>query len=287
MRTNVLTIDVEDYFMVSAFADVIRPEDWHTYEGRVEQNTKRLLALLSEFGVRCTFFVLGWVAERYPALIREMHEKGHEIASHGYNHRLVYSMGPALFREDARKAKATLENLTGVPVNGYRAASYSIIKSTLWALEILAEEGYTYDSSIFPVHHDRYGFPEARRFPWLIETKSGARILEVPPSTVRAFGKNIPVAGGGYLRLFPLRLIKYAISSINRREGHPAIIYMHPWEIDPEQPRMRGKRLSVFRHYVNLGKTLHKLRSLLQKFRFAPIREVLKPGRAYPFVRAA
>jgi polysaccharide deacetylase family protein (PEP-CTERM system associated) len=264
---NALTIDVEDYFMVSAFADVVRFEDWGKYESRVAKNTGHILALLDEYNVKATFFVLGWVAERDPGLIRKIHDAGHEVACHGYNHRLIYDLTPDQFRNDVRKAKNILEDIISAPVIGYRAASYSIVKETLWALDILIEEKFLYDSSIFPVHHDRYGLPGAERFPHIVKRNHGT-LREFPPSTYRIFGQNIPIAGGGYLRLFPLQVTKSAIRSINDREKKPVIVYLHPWEIDTKQPRLNGRRSSKFRHYINLDSTMPKLKKVLTEFKF-------------------
>jgi len=264
---NALTIDVEDYFMVSAFADVVRFEDWGMYESRVARNTGHILTVLDEYNVKATFFVLGWVAERYPELVRKIHDAGHEVACHGYNHRLIYHMTPDQFREDIRTAKNILEDIISAPVIGYRAASYSIVKETLWALDILIEEKFLYDSSIFPIHHDRYGMPGAERFPYIVARNNGT-LREFPPSTFRIFGQNIPIAGGGYLRLFPLQVTKTAIRSINEREEKPVIVYLHPWEIDAKQPRMSGRRSSKFRHYINLDSTMPKLKKVLAEFKF-------------------
>jgi polysaccharide deacetylase family protein (PEP-CTERM system associated) len=270
MLKNYLTIDVEDYYMVSAFADRVRFDAWHSYESRVERNSRMLLETLARHGVKATFFVLGWVAEQCPRLVKDIHAAGHEVASHGYNHRLIYDQTPDEFREDARRTKRILEDLTGSRVMGFRATSYSVIKETLWALDILLEEGYVYDSSIFPVHHDRYGMPEAPRFPHLIERAAGG-ITEFPPTTSRIFGQNIPVAGGGYLRLFPLAVTKAAIRRINGKERQSAIVYLHPWEIDEDQPRMQGSLLSRTRHYLNLSSTMPKLEGLLKTFSFQPL----------------
>jgi polysaccharide deacetylase family protein (PEP-CTERM system associated) len=267
---NALTIDVEDYYMVSAFADVVKFEDWRRYESRVEKNTRTILNLLAEFGTTATFFVLGWVAEQYPALVRDIHAAGHEIACHGYNHRLVYDLTPEQFREDVRTAKDILENITGAAVKGYRAASYSVVKSTLWALTILVEEGFQYDSSIYPIRHDRYGMPSADRFPHIVRTDKG-EILEFPPSTYHIWGQNIPVAGGGYLRLYPWQVTKSIIKRINEKEKQAAMIYVHPWEIDVEQPRLKGSWKSEIRHYINVKSTMPKLRGLLTEFKFKPL----------------
>jgi polysaccharide deacetylase family protein (PEP-CTERM system associated) len=264
---NALTIDVEDYYMVSAFADVVRFADWGTYESRVEKNTYRILKVLDEHNVKATFFILGWVAERCSKLVRDVHASGHEVACHGYNHCLIYDMTSDQFREDIRKAKGILEDIISAPVIGYRAPSYSIIKETLWALDILIEEKFLYDSSIFPVHHDRYGLPGADRFPHIVKRNNGT-LREYPPSTYRILGQNIPVGGGGYLRLFPLQVTKTAIRSINEREEKPVIVYLHPWEIDPDQPRLNGRWSSKFRHYINLNSTLPKLRTFLDEFKF-------------------
>jgi polysaccharide deacetylase family protein (PEP-CTERM system associated) len=271
---NALTIDVEDYYMVSAFSDVVKFEDWHKYESRIENNMHRILDLLDEYKVKATFFVLGWIAKHHPDIVRKIHAAGHEIACHGYNHRLIYHLTVEQFREDVHAAKCILEDVTGAPLLGYRAASYSIIKETLWALDILIEEGFIYDSSIFPIHHDRYGLPEAERFPHLIR-RSGGEITEFPPSTYRFLNQNIPVAGGGYLRLYPFQLTKAAIKSINEKEKNIAILYIHPWEIDEHQPRLNGKWKSRSRHYLNLRSTLPKLRNFLGEFRFKPLSSFL------------
>jgi polysaccharide deacetylase family protein (PEP-CTERM system associated) len=276
---NALTIDVEDYFQVSAFERYVDRSQWDSYSLRVVENTGRVLDLLDEFGVKATFFILGWVAQRCPALVRQIRDNGHEIACHGYGHELVYRIGPERFREDIRRSKGILEQLSGVQVRGYRAPSYSITKKSLWALDILIEEGFTYDSSIFPVYHDLYGIPDAPRFPYLIERTSGA-IREFPLSTypLRLGSKEyrLPVAGGGYLRLFPAALLRHCIAAINRREGQPAVLYFHPWEIDPGQPRINAGMKSSFRHYLNLHKTEAKLRHLLQGLEFGTMSRVLE-----------
>lgn len=271
---NALTIDVEDYFMVSAFADRVRFDQWDGFEGRVERNTMKVLDLLDEHGVKATFFVLGWVAGKYPAIVREIWKRGHEIASHSYRHRLAYELTKEEFREDTRLSKRLIEDITGERVIGYRAPSYSITERSMWGLDVLIEEGFVYDSSIFPIRHDRYGIPGFSRFARRVERGASGEILEMPLSTVKVLGKNVPIAGGGYLRLFPMSFIEWGISSLNSRESQPAIIYFHPWEIDPEQPRLNGSALSVFRHHVNIDKTLPRLRRLLKKYRFAPLRQV-------------
>jgi len=278
---NALTVDVEDYFMVSAFAAGIKFEDWPRYECRVERNTHRILELFARFGVKGTFFVLGWVAENYPALVKDIQAAGHEIASHGYNHRLIYDLSHDEFREDIRRAKRAVEDITGMPVKGYRATSYSIVKETFWALDILLEEGFRYDSSIYPIHHDRYGVPGAQRFFHTIKTRAGA-IMEIPPTTFTLLGQNIPAAGGGYFRLYPLPLTKAIIRRINEIEKKTAVIYIHPWEIDVDQPRLNGSLFTKFRHYVNLGTTEQKLAECMKEFKFKPISEIFRIPENFP-----
>jgi polysaccharide deacetylase family protein (PEP-CTERM system associated) len=268
--TNALTIDVEDYYMVSAFSDIVKFEDWERHESRVKKNTYRILELMEENNVKATFFVLGWVGEKYPGLVKDIHSSGHEVACHGYNHRLIYDLSPEEFRDDTRRAKGILEDNIGVPVNGYRATSYSIVKETLWALDILIEEGFLYDSSIFPIHHDRYGIPDAERFQHTIKRDNGS-ILEFPPTTYNFIKINFPVAGGGYLRLLPAWIIKSAVKRINKAEMKPVVMYLHPWEIDTGQPRLNGRFISRFRHYNNLHSTMPKLNALMKEFAFKPL----------------
>lgn len=272
---NALTIDVEDYFHVAAFRREIRVEDWDHYPLRVVDSTWRVLDLLDGAGVKATFFVLGWVAMRAPGLVKEIRRRGHEVASHGFAHQLVYEIGPERFRDDVRRAKALLEDLTGEGVSGYRAPSYSVTARSLWALDILVEEGFTYDSSIFPIVHDLYGIPDARRFPHVIRRAAGP-IREFPITTLGLAGERLrlPVGGGGYLRLFPVGLIRRAFDRINRRERQPAVLYFHPWELDPGQPRIRAGWKSRFRHYVNLEKTLDKVTYLVRSLPFAPMKDV-------------
>jgi len=386
---NILTIDIEDYFQVHAFSDVIKFDDWGNYECRIERNTDRLLEILDEVRTQdsklstqnsqlndsvripqqvkpkhcsteapknnselstqnskdlsdsslwamrstpCespkgTFFILGWIAERYPGLVRRIQKEGHEIACHGYAHKLIYTQSKEEFRQDIRKAKDILENITGSRVIGYRAPSYSITNKSQWAFEVLIEEGFKYDSSIFPIHHDFYGIPNAPRFPFVISfngndnfefsmlnfelgtvapqhsntaafsnslthptmnqcpdvsepqhgsTAAPNSIIEFPISTVKVFGQNVAISGGGYFRLFPYFLLKYALKSINKKENKPFIFYAHPWEFDPDQPRIKGAaNLSKFRHYVNLNKTEFKFRNLLEDFQFSTIRQLL------------
>jgi polysaccharide deacetylase family protein (PEP-CTERM system associated) len=263
-------VDVEDYFHVSVFDGIVPRSTWHQMDSRVCRNTERLLDLFDEFEVRGTFFVLGWVAERHPALVRTIAQRGHEIASHGYAHRLVYDQTPAAFRDDVRRAKQLLEDASGSLVGGFRAPSYSITPKSLWALDILIEEGYWYDASIFPIKHDRYGIPVSARRPYCVQRQSGS-LTELPGSTVRLGPLNLPVAGGGYFRILPYQWTRWGIARLNRLEQQPAIFYLHPWEIDPDQPRLPAGWLGRFRHYRNLHKTESRLRALLTEFRFAPL----------------
>jgi len=272
---NGLSVDVEDYFQVSAFDGVVDRRTWDGLESRVCANTERLLAIFDESGVRATFFVLGWVAARFPALVRRMVEGGHEIASHGYAHRLVYDLTPDDFREDVRRAKGLLEDIAGVAVEGYRAPSYSITERSLWALDVLIDEGYRYDTSIFPIHHDRYGIPGAPRHVHVV-TRAEGSIVEAPGSTVRWGRVNLPVAGGGYFRLLPYWWTHWGIARLNRLERQPAIFYLHPWEIDPDQPRFAVPAATRIRHYANLGKTEGRLRQLLRDFDFSTVRHVVQ-----------
>jgi polysaccharide deacetylase family protein (PEP-CTERM system associated) len=268
---NVVSVDVEDYFHAESFADVVDRSRWDTYLSRVEANTNRLLELFDTRGVQATFFVVGWVAERFPSLIRDIVNNGHELACHSYWHRLIYKLSPTEFREDTQRAKSTLEQIAGKPIFGYRAPTYSITLASLWALETLAELGFTYDSSIFPIHHDRYGIPSAPRTPFRILTPSGP-LVEFPITTFRLRGHNLPVAGGGYLRILPEW---YTIWGMKRvwHEGLSVIAYVHPWEIDPGQPRLPGKLTSRLRHYTNLSKTYTRLNKMLKTTPFTSFRE--------------
>jgi polysaccharide deacetylase family protein (PEP-CTERM system associated) len=272
---NAMTVDVEDYFQVSAFAPQIDPGDWDRFSSRVEHNTHRMLDLFDEYNVRVTFFVLGWIAERYPGLVRTIAARGHEVACHGYSHQLIYKQTQKVFRDETIRAKACLEDQVQRPMRGYRAASYSITKRSLWALDILVELGFVYDSSIFPVNHDLYGIRESSRWPFRLANSNGSSIVEFPPSTFSLFGYRLPVSGGGYFRLYPYTFTRFALARINQSEKRPFIFYLHPWEIDPGQPRMRAGRLSVFRHYTNLKRCEGRLRQLLKDFRFGPVEDVL------------
>ena len=273
---NALTIDVEDYYQVSAFESVVPLADWERYESRVEKNTHRILDLLDAHTTTATFFVLGWVAERHPGLIRTLGARGHEVASHGYAHRRVYTQTPEQFRTETRRSKCLLEDTLGHPIRGYRAASYSITMHSLWALEVLREEGFVYDSSIFPIRHDLYGIPSHPRFCHMIPGQSDAPLVEFPLSTLRLGGTNFPIAGGGYLRLFPYAYTRWGLRYLNRREGQPAVVYLHPWELDPEQPRLPAGTLSRFRHYTNLHRMEERFVRLLQDFSFGTMSEVLQ-----------
>ena len=277
---NAMSVDVEDYFQVSAFDRVVRRGTWGEFESRVCANTERLLGLFDETGVRATFFVLGWVAVRFPSLVRRIAESRHEIASHGYAHRLVYDLLPEEFRDDVRRAKGVLEDIAGVAIEGYRAPSYSVTNQSMWALDVLIEEGYAYDASIFPIHHDRYGIPDANRNVHVLH-RTGGSIIEAPASTVRLGGVNLPIAGGGYFRMLPYRWTRWGIDRLNRVERTPAIFYIHPWEIDRDQPRIAVGPMTRFRHYRNLGKTEARLRTMLRDFRFSTVANVVHSVRLH------
>lgn len=270
--TNAFTVDVEDYFQVSAFERAVAREQWGRQQYRVEQNTDRLLSVFDEYGVKVTFFVLGWVAERSPSLIRKMVDMGHELASHGYEHTRVTNQDRHSFREDVIKTKGILEDLSGQVVKGYRAASYSINRQNLWAHDILQETGHIYSSSIYPIRHDLYGIPDAPRFSSRYSEKG---IVEIPVTTVRILGKNYPSGGGGFFRLFPYPLSRYLIRCVNGNDKKPAIFYCHPWEIDPEQPRQANISAKTrFRHYLNLHKTESRIRRLLVDFNWGRMDQV-------------
>lgn len=271
---NAMSIDVEDYFHVSVFDGIVPRSTWSDMESRVCRNTERLLDIFDEFKVRSTFFVLGWVAERHRHLVREIAARGHELASHGYAHRLIYDQTEGAFREDVRRAKAIIEDAGGCAVGGYRAPSYSITSRSLWALDVLIEEGYWYDSSIFPIRHDRYGIPVSPREPFCIQRRGGP-LMEVPGSTVRVGPLNLPVGGGGYFRILPYGWTRWGIAHLNQVENRAAVFYLHPWEIDPEQPRLHAGWLGRVRHYRNLAETETRLRSLLTDFQFGTIGSLL------------
>ena len=261
---NAMTIDVEDYYQVQAFAGCVSRQDWDGIPSRVEQNTDRLLAQFDRAGVSATFFTLGCVAKRHPQIVRRIVAAGHELASHGWEHVLVHDQTPEVFAADISRTKRFLEDLGSVPVTGYRAATFSIGKRTPWAFDVLAAQGYMYSSSIYPVHHDLYGMPDAPRTPF---RPTSSPLWELPMTTTRLMERNLPCSGGGYFRLLPYQLFRLGLSRVNRTEGSPGIFYLHPWEIDPGQPRIeQAGRLSKFRHYVNLGRTEARLSRLLRDF---------------------
>jgi polysaccharide deacetylase family protein (PEP-CTERM system associated) len=275
MPVNAFTVDVEDYFHVAALASAITRESWAEREYRVERNTERLLEILGEKGVYGTFFVLGWVAERSPELVRRIASAGHEIACHGFSHQLIYRQSREEFREEAARAKGLLEDAIGQPVLGYRAASFSVVRDTLWALDELIDLGFHYDSSIFAIRHDRYGIPGASPAPGRVTAPSGRSLVEFPMAPASFFGLKVPVTGGGYFRILPYRLICSGLRRINGA-GRPFAFYLHPWEIDPDQPRIAVKGLSKFRHYTNLAGCEGRLKRLLDEFDFAPMGEVVR-----------
>jgi polysaccharide deacetylase family protein (PEP-CTERM system associated) len=274
--TDGLSVDVEDYFQVEAFAHRVPRSQWPSFPSRVRQNTERVLHLLDRNRCRATFFILGWVAEREPALVREVAQAGHEVACHSHLHRRVHSLTPQEFREDTKRARGVIEEAAGVSVVGFRAPTFSITRESLWALEILAELGFKYDSSIFPVRHDLYGIFDAPRGVHQRRLPSGQSIWEFPASTVRVAGQNLPAAGGGYLRLLPMTYTRWAINRIHNQERRPVMVYFHPWELDPGQPRLKAGWRSRLRHYTGLGKTEDRLDALLSNGRFQPLRQLLQ-----------
>ncbi|MBN9430274.1 MAG: DUF3473 domain-containing protein [Burkholderiales bacterium] len=262
---NAMSIDVEDYFQVAAFAPYIDRSRWDSMECRVERNVMTILDMLDRHDVRATFFTLGWIAERYPHLVREIVKRGHELASHGYAHLRASDQTPEELREDLARAKQLLEDIGGVGILGYRAPSFSIGNNNLWAHDVIAETGHRYSSSVYPIAHDHYGMPAAPRFAW----RASSGLLEIPPSSLRLIGRNLPASGGGYFRLLPYGVSSWGINHINRMEGQACIFYFHPWEIDPEQPRIHQADIkSRFRHYLNLDRTAARLDRLLARFRW-------------------
>jgi len=280
--TNILTVDVKEYYHGVEFTTALGPQARERLPSRVVAQTERLLDVLDTHGARATFFTLGNVAQRFPRLLRSIAARGHEVASHGWDHALVHQLGAEAFRLDVRRAKRALEAATGRVVRGYRAPNYSIGPDTPWAWSILAEEGHTYDSSVHPIVHDRYGSPDAPRFAHPVP---GAPLWEVPVGTARAFGTNVPV-GGGFFRLFPTPLLREAIASVNRCDRQPLVLYVHPWEFDPGQPRTPMPWLHAFRHYVGLAGAERKLHALLAAFRFTTIESALAPVRIAPTATA-
>ena len=277
--TNALTIDVEDYFQVSAFAPYIRRDEWDARECRIERNVGRILELLDQRGIKATFFTLGWIAERYPQLVRNIVAGGHELASHGFGHERATDLSEAAFTQDVQRAKKLLEDLAGVPVLGYRAPSFSIGTGNLWAFDVLARAGYRYSSSIYPIKHDHYGMPDSPRFAY--QLTSG--LLEIPITTLRMGSRNLPSSGGGYFRLLPYALTRWMLRQVNQQDRESAIFYFHPWEIDPGQPRVPGIDLRTrFRHYVNIGRTEGRLLSLMEDFRWGRMDQIFLPGASAP-----
>jgi polysaccharide deacetylase family protein (PEP-CTERM system associated) len=277
-----LSIDLEDYYHVEAFAQQIPRSRWATLPSRVRQNTQRTLALLQRKRCRATFFVLGWVAEREPGLILEVAQAGHELACHSHLHRRITTLTPSEFREDVRRSRDAIENAAGVKVVGFRAPTFSVTSKSLWALRVLAEEGFEYDSSIFPIRHDLYGIPSAPRWAHRRRLPGGQAIWEVPPSTVRIGKMNFPVAGGGYLRLLPLWFNRWAIKTIHERNRQAVIVYFHPWELDPDQPRLTAGWKSRLRHYTGLSKTERRLEEILALGNFRPLIDLVRRFRAFP-----
>ena len=275
---NYLTIDVEDYFQVAAFEKIIHPTQWHSYPSRVERNTKKILEIFDTHKVKATFFIVGWTAEQYPSMVREIINHGHQIACHSYSHQKIYHQTPEEFRQDTRLAKDILEDITGRPITGYRAPTYSITKKSLWALDILEELGFKWDSSIFPILHDNYGIPDAPRLAYKLPNHD---LIEYPITTTLFWGRKVPVAGGGYFRILPYWFTKMALKKINQQEKQPFIFYLHPWEVDPDQPRVsHAGWKSRFRHYHNLNKTEERLHRLLKEFQFGPLDGNLKSSAA-------
>lgn len=275
--TNAMTVDVEDYFQVSAFAGRVDRGEWEHYDSRVEPNTDAVLQMFADQGVHATFFLLGWVAERHPQLVRRIVAGGHELASHGFEHARVYEQAADEFRADVRRTKGLLQDIGRVPVRGYRAASFSITKQTPWAHEILGEEGYEYSSSIYPIRHDLYGMAEAPRFAYRPNRRD--RILEIPVTTVALLGRKLPCGGGGYFRLLPYRVSRWAMRRVNRTDGRPCVFYFHPWEIDPDQPRLRGLPARTrIRHYTNLRRMAGRLRAVLADFAWDRMDRVFLSG---------
>ncbi len=283
--TNALTIDVEDYFQVSAFAPYIRRDEWDTRECRVVRNVSRILELLAAQNVQATFFTLGWVAERYPQLVRSIVAGGHELASHGYGHERASDLDRTAFRQDVTRAKRLLEDLSGRAVLGYRAPSFSIGTGNLWAFDELASAGYHYSSSVYPIKHDHYGMPDSPRFAYRV---AGSGLLEVPVTTLRVRNRNLPSSGGGYFRLLPYALSRWMIGQVNRQDQEAAIFYFHPWEIDPGQPRVAGIDAKTrFRHYINIGRMENRLQNLLTDFRWGRMDQIFLPPAVQEPERAA
>ena len=279
---NAFTVDVEDYYQVEAFSKHIDRSQWNDFASHVEANTDAILMLLEEKSIKATFFTLGCVAEKHPEIVRKIVAQGHEIASHGYSHRLIYTQDEKVFREETVKSKAILEDISQQLVKGYRAATYSITKDSLWALDILVESGFEYDSSIFPVRHDRYGIPDLHPLPHKLKTPGGLEIVEFPISTLKLFRYNLPIAGGGYFRLFPYAFSRWALRKINRQTNE-FVFYIHPWEVDEAQPVIDEASITTkFRHYNNIDKCRGRLAQILDDFRFDTLNNVLQRKKLLP-----
>lgn len=269
---NALSVDVEDYFQVLAFEDHISRDNWDKYPARIEGNIDKILSIFNEYNVTATFFVLGWIAERYPELVRLIADSGHELASHGYSHERVTQQTPKEFRDDISKTKIILEDISGIPVAGYRAASYSINSTNHWAHEELEKTGHKYSSSIYPIKHDIYGVHDAPRFVYKVGTGS---LLEIPISTLNILNHRVPIGGGGYFRLYPYFLSRFFIEMLNKKEQKPCVFYFHPWEIDHNQPKQNGISTKTrFRHYINLSKTEGRIKNLLKDFNWSRMDKV-------------
>jgi polysaccharide deacetylase family protein (PEP-CTERM system associated) len=275
---NAMTVDVEDYFQVAALADAIDRSGWDQIRLRVEDNTDRILDIFAEADIRATFFVLGWVAERRQQIVRKIVDAGHELACHGYSHKLIYDQDRSDFASETIRAKEILQEISGKPVHGYRAASYSITARSLWALDIIAEAGFTYDASIVPARHDLYGIPGAKVSPYRLDLENGMSLMEFPPSTINILGHDMPIGGGGYFRIFPYAFSRWGMRKINDSRQQPFAFYLHPWEIDPDQPRVRTNWKSRFRHYHNLRQFEPRLRRLLGEFQFGAMRTIVDSG---------
>jgi polysaccharide deacetylase family protein (PEP-CTERM system associated) len=273
---NAFSVDVEDYFQVLALSPAIPVESWPTREYRVEANTEVILKLCAEKNVRGTFFILGWVAEKSPQLVKRIAAAGHEIACHGYSHQLIYKQTQAVFREETLRSKHFLEDTIGKAVTGYRAASFSITRDSLWALDTLIDAGFEYDSSVFPIRHDSYGIPGASPEPGKIQAPSQRSLIEFPMSAAKFWGVQVPVSGGGYFRILPYWLTRAGLKQINEQAGRPFTFYLHPWEVDPGQPRVKVKAFSRFRHYTNLDVCESRLRRVFGDFKFSTMRDVLE-----------
>lgn len=271
----ILSVDVEDYFQVEAFTRQVSREDWDRWPSRIEASTLRSLDICDSFDVKGTYFVLGWVARRFPALVREIHARGHEVASHSFWHRPVCSLTREAFRADLRETSDVIQQASGARVIGFRAPTWSITAESLWALDVLAEEGYLYDSSIYPIHHDLFGLPGAKRFPYRLSTSGRRELIEFPPATVKILNGTFPAAGGGYLRILPFRYTQWAIRRLEGEQSATIVVYLHPWELDPHQPKVAAPLRSRFRHYTNLTRMQGRLEKLLAAHRFVSFASVL------------